>query len=135
MEQRTGGLRQAEVEFLAENSLKSGITITASGLQYEVISEGTGPKPSSYDTVLVNYQGALPDGSVFDSSYSRGEPTELPLDRVIPGWTEGIQLMNVGSVYRFVIPSSLAYGEQGYPNVIPPYATLIFDVELIAINQ
>ncbi|MFP3040628.1 FKBP-type peptidyl-prolyl cis-trans isomerase [Treponema primitia] len=122
-------------DFLIDNGKKPGITTTSSGLQYEIISSGTGPKPQSFDTVSVNYEGTLMDGTVFDSSYSRGEPVEFPLNQVIPGWTEGIQLMEVGSTYRLFIPSELAYGEEGVQNFIPPYSTLIFKVELLGITK
>ena len=132
-EERDDVSKQAENEFLAENSKKAGINITASGLQYEVISEGDGEKPAYEDTVRVHYEGAPTDGTVFDSSYSRGEPTEFPLSGVIPGWTEGIQLMNVGSKYRFFIPSDLGYGSYGAGQQIPPYATLVFEVELLGV--
>jgi FKBP-type peptidyl-prolyl cis-trans isomerase len=132
MEKANEGLKQVETEFLAENSKKPGIVITGSGLQYEVLSEGNGPKPSATDTVRVNYEGTFTDGSVFDSSYSRGEPAEFPLDGVIPGWTEGIQLMNTGSKYKFYIPSELGYGSRG-AGPIPPYSPLIFEVELLDI--
>jgi FKBP-type peptidyl-prolyl cis-trans isomerase len=132
MEKQNEGLRQEEIDFLAENSKKAGISITSSGLQYEVISEGTGAKPGRDDTVRVNYEGTFTDGTVFDSSYQRGEPVEFPLSGVIPGWTEGIQLMSEGARYRFYIPSDLAYGPQGRPS-IPPYSPLIFEVELISI--
>jgi len=127
--------RQAENDFLAENSKKPGVTVTGSGLQYEVINEGYGPKPKATDTVKVHYQGTLTDGTVFDSSYERGEPIEFPLNGVIPGWTEGLQLMSVGSKYRLIIPSNLGYGSQGAGQQIPPYATLIFEVELLDIVQ
>ena len=126
---------QTENDFLAENSKKPGVTVTGSGLQYEVISEGMGRKPTANDTVRVHYEGKLIDGTVFDSSYFRGEPTVFPLDGVIPGWTEGLQLMNVGSKYRLIIPSNLAYGSQGSGQHIPPYSTLIFQVELLDIVQ
>jgi FKBP-type peptidyl-prolyl cis-trans isomerase FkpA len=125
--------RVREIEFLMENGGREGIVTTESGLQYEVLSEGAGERPSGTDTVRVNYEGALIDGAVFDSSYERGEPVEFPLDSVIPGWTEGIQLMRVGSSYRFYIPSALAYGGQGAGQVIPAYATLVFTVELLEI--
>jgi FKBP-type peptidyl-prolyl cis-trans isomerase len=125
--------RQRGVEFLAENAQKPGVVTTPSGLQYEVVSEGTGPKPQSSDTVSVHYEGALLSGEIFDSSYARNEPTEFALDEVIPGWTEGIQLMSVGGTYRFFIPSGLAYGEQGYGNVIPSNSALVFKVELLKI--
>ncbi|MDR0623141.1 MAG: FKBP-type peptidyl-prolyl cis-trans isomerase [Treponema sp.] len=132
MEKQNEGARQEEIDFLAENSKKTGISITASGLQYEVIAEGTGAKPGRDDTVRVNYEGTFTDGTVFDSSYSRGEPAEFSLSGVIPGWTEGIQLMSEGARYRFFIPSELAYGPQGYSS-IPPYSPLVFEVELITI--
>ncbi|MDR2101024.1 MAG: FKBP-type peptidyl-prolyl cis-trans isomerase [Treponema sp.] len=127
--------RQTEMLFLADNSKKEGITVTGTGLQYEVINEGTGPHPQAEDTVQVHYKGTLLDGTEFDSSYSRGEPTEFPLNQVIPGWTEGIQLMSVGSTYRFYIPSDLAYGESGAGNIIPPYSALIFEVELLSVVE
>jgi FKBP-type peptidyl-prolyl cis-trans isomerase len=117
--------------FLAENRLKAGVVTTASGLQYEVISEGTGAKPAASDMVQVNYEGTFLDGTVFDSSYERGEPLTFPLNGVIPGWTEGVQLMSEGSTYRFFIPSDLAYGDGG--GRMPPNAMLIFKVELISI--
>jgi len=132
-EERSNEDRQAEIDFLVENSKNPGINVTGSGLQYEVITEGTGPKPTAADTVRVHYEGALTDGTVFDSSYSRGEPAEFPLSDVIPGWTEGLQLMNTGSVYRLYIPSDLGYGSYGAGGQIPPYATLVFKVELLDI--
>jgi FKBP-type peptidyl-prolyl cis-trans isomerase FkpA len=135
MTRQTEENRQKGDDFLSENGKKAGILTTDSGLQYEVISAGTGPKPQSSDTVSVHYEGTLLDGTVFDSSYTRGEPAEFPLDAVIPGWTEGIQLMEVGSTYRLFIPSDLAYGDQGAGNVIPPNATLIFKVELLEILE
>ena len=134
-EQRVAAIRQVENAFLAENSKKPGIIVTGSGLQYEVLKEGTGPKPSIADNVRVHYEGSLADGTVFDSSYSRGEPQEFPLGGIIPGWTEGLQLMNTGSIYRLFIPSDLGYGPQGRADRIPPYATLIFEVELLDIVQ
>jgi len=134
-EKRDEKSKQAENEFLAENSKKPGINVTGSGLQYEVISEGMGRKPVVSDTVRVHYEGALTNGTVFDSSYSRGEPIEFPLNGVIPGWTEGLQLMNVGSKYRLIIPSDLGYGSQGAGQQIPPFSTLVFEVELIDIVQ
>lgn len=118
--------------FLAENAKKAGVKTTASGLQYEVITEGKGAKPVASSTVKVHYEGKLLDGTVFDSSIKRGEPISFPLAGVIPGWTEGLQLMTVGSKYRFTIPSSLAYGEQG-AGPIPPNAVLVFEVELLDI--
>jgi len=124
-----------EAKFLAENGKKTGVKTTASGLQYEVITEGTGKKPAPTDTVKVNYVGTLTNGTTFDSSIQRGEPAVFQLDQVIPGWTEGIQLMTVGSKYKFYIPSALAYGENGAGNVIPPYSTLIFEVDLLNIEK
>jgi FKBP-type peptidyl-prolyl cis-trans isomerase len=125
-------LLQKENEFMAENSKKPGINITPSGLQYEVISEGSGVRPGAEDVVRVHYEGRLTDGSVFDSSYDDGEPIEFPLNIVISGWTEGLQLMRVGSKYRFYIPSELGYGAGG-AGPIPPYSALIFEVELFDI--
>ena len=116
--------------YLAENAEKDGVNVTDSGLQYRVIERGDGPRPSSNDRVRVHYRGTLVDGTEFDSSYQRNEPTEFPLDGVIPGWTEGLQLMPVGSKFEFVIPHELAYGERGGGS-IPPSATLIFEVELL----
>jgi len=123
---------QKENAFLAENSRKSGVTITPSGLQYEIVTETNGRKPSSTDTVRVHYEGRLADGTVFDSSIERGTPAEFPLNGVISGWTEGLQLMGVGSKYIFYVPSELGYGPGGW-GPIPPYATLIFNVELLDI--
>jgi FKBP-type peptidyl-prolyl cis-trans isomerase len=128
-------LKKAEADFLAENKKKPGIIVTASGLQYEVIYEGSGEKPSESDTVKVNYEGVLADGTVFDSSYERGEPVEFPLMGVIPGWREGLQLMSVGSTYKLYIPSELAYGPAGAGQVIPPYSPLTFEVELLEIVE
>ncbi len=126
---------QAEgTEFLAKNRSKAGVRVTDSGLQYRVIAEGSGERPGSGDSVTVHYRGKLLDGSEFDSSYKRNEPTSFALNAVIPGWTEGLQLMTVGSKYEFYIPYELAYGEQGRPPVIPPAALLIFEVELLDIN-
>ena len=107
---------------------------TASGLQYEVISMGSGPKPVAADIVKVEYEGSFADGQVFDSSAQHGEPAVFPLDQVIDGWTEGIQLMPVGSKFKFWIPSALAYGPEGAGGVIPPYSTLVFVVELLSIE-
>ena len=107
---------------------------TASGLKYEVLTEGSGPKPQATDSVTVHYKGTLTDGTPFDSSYDRGVPLSFPLNRVIKGWTEGLQLMSVGSKYRLTIPSELGYGAAGAGGVIPPNATLIFEVELLKIN-
>jgi FKBP-type peptidyl-prolyl cis-trans isomerase len=120
--------------FLEENRDKTGVVTTGSGLQYEVIAEGKGSRPDKNDVVRVNYEGSFVDGTVFDSSYERGESAEIPLWGVIPGWAEGLQLMREGGTYRFYIPSSLAYGRTGMENnVIPPYAVLIFKVELLEI--
>jgi FKBP-type peptidyl-prolyl cis-trans isomerase len=120
--------------FLTGNAKKAGISTTASGLQYQALTTGTGPKPKSTDTVKVNYEGKLLDGTVFDSSYARKEPATFPLDGVIAGWTEGVQLMPVGSKFRFFVPSELAYGEQGAGGAVGPNAVLIFEVELLSIE-
>lgn len=119
--------------YLEKNKTKPGVKVTASGLQYEVLKGATGPKPKATDTVRVHYTGTLIDGTVFDSSVQRGQPAEFPLNGVIAGWTEGLQLMPVGSKYRFTIPSELAYGENGAGSQIGPNAVLIFEVELLAI--
>lgn len=119
--------------FLTENAQKPGVMVTASGLQYEVLLEGSGEKPLSTDTVMVHYRGTFIDGREFDSSYSRGEPTSFGVNQVIPGWTEGLQLMGTGAKYRFYIPSELAYGERA-TGPIEANSTLIFDVELIDIE-
>jgi len=124
----------AEAKFLEENGKKAGVTTTASGLQYEVLTKGTGAMPTATDTVKVDYVGKLLDGSTFDSSKDRGEPAIIPLNQVIPGWAEGLQLMNVGSTYRLTIPSALAYGPQGASGVIPPNATIVFEVTLLSIE-
>jgi len=121
--------------FLAANGKKDGITTTASGLQYEVITPAKGDKPKATDTVKVHYRGTLIDGTEFDSSIARGEPATFPLNRVIAGWTEGVQLMNVGSKYRFYVPSTLAYGPRGAGAKIGPNSALIFEVELLEIAK
>lgn len=119
--------------YLVENAKREEITVTESGLQYEVVTTGEGEKPTADSTVRVHYHGTFTDGNVFDSSYDRGQPAEFPVGGVIKGWTEALQLMAVGSKWRVHVPYSLAYGEQGSQGAIPPYATLIFDVELLAI--
>lgn len=119
--------------FLAENAKREGVFCTRSGLQYEVLVEGNGPRPTASDTVRCHYEGTLIDGTVFDSSYRRNQPAEFGLRQVIAGWTEGVQMMKVGSKYKFYIPYQLGYGEHGAGNSIPPYAALIFTVELLAI--
>lgn len=121
-------------KFLEENKVKPGVVTTESGLQYEVLTPGTGEKPAAEDTVEVDYVGTLLDGTEFDSSYKRGEAAKFPLNRVIPGWTEGVQLMPVGAKYKFVIPSELAYGVRD-TGTIPPNSTLIFEVELKSIEK
>jgi FKBP-type peptidyl-prolyl cis-trans isomerase len=121
--------------FLKENAKKEGVKTTASGLQYKVLKEGSGKNPKATDTVQVNYRGTLTNGTEFDSSYKRGEPIEFPLNGVIPGWTEGVQLMKEGAKYQFFIPSKLAYGERGTPGgPIPGNAALIFEVELLKVK-
>ena len=119
--------------FLEENARRPEVTQTKSGLQYEVLSEGSGRSPKATDTVRCHYEGRLLDGSVFDSSYQRGEPADFGLNQVIAGWTEGVQLMKEGAKYRFFIPYLLGYGERGAGSSIPPYSTLVFDVELIKV--
>jgi len=119
--------------YLAENAKRDGITVLASGLQFEVITEGEGEKPTAESTVRTHYHGTLIDGTVFDSSYDRGQPAEFPVGGVIKGWTEALQLMSVGSKYKLHIPHNLAYGEQGAGGSIAPYSALVFDVELLEI--
>ncbi len=123
------------VKFLEENATKEGVKVTDSGLQYEVLEEGEGASPEATDVVKVHYHGTLIDGTVFDSSVDRGEPTSFPLNRVIPGWTEGVQLMKEGAKYRFYVPQDLAYGERGAGADIKPFSTLIFEVELLGIGE
>jgi FKBP-type peptidyl-prolyl cis-trans isomerase len=125
---------KANQEYLEDNAKKDGVKVTASGLQYRVIQQGDGSRPADGNAeVEVHYEGKLIDGTVFDSSYQRGESISFFLNQVIPGWTEGVQLMPVGSKYEFVIPSELGYGQRGAGGVIPPNATLIFEVELLKI--
>ena len=121
--------------FLAENKKKEGVKTTASGMQYKIIKAGNGAKPKATDTVAVNYRGTLIDGTEFDSSYKRGEPTSFPLNGIIPGWLEALQLMPVGSKWQLFLPPALAYGERGSGREIGPNAALVFDVELLSINK
>lgn len=135
-EEQLAGMAQAGQDFLNDNAMQPGVVTTASGLQYLVLEEGadrTAAMPLATDEVMVHYHGTMIDGTVFDSSVDRGEPISFPLDGVIPGWTEGLQLMRVGDKFRFFIPSELAYGASG-AGPIPPFSTLIFDVELLGIN-
>jgi len=131
---------QKETDYLAENARRPGVQRTQSGLQYQIITDRRGVRPTARDTVLVHYEAKLTDGTIFDSSYERGEPTVFELNNVIDGFIEGLQLMSVGSKYIFTIPSALAYGEVGQKNhwtgetIIPPFAVLIFEVELLQIN-
>jgi len=127
--------KKAGDEYLAKNKARKGVIVTDSGLQYEVVKEGTGAKPKVEDTVKVHYKGSKIDGSVFDDSNKRGEPAVFGVTQVIPGWTEVLQLMKEGASYRVVIPSTLAYGEQGAPPMIEPNSVLVFDVDLISIEK
>jgi FKBP-type peptidyl-prolyl cis-trans isomerase len=120
--------------YLEANAQKEGVKVTASGLQYKVLQAGTGDAPKPTDTVKVHYRGTLIDGTEFDSSHKRGQPAQFQLNRVIPGWTEGLQLMSPGSKYQFVIPADIGYGDRGSPPTIPPAATLIFEVELLEVT-
>ena len=132
------GQKNVELEktFLAENGKKPGVVTTASGLQYQVITQGTGPKPKATDRVSVNYAGTLLDGTEFDSSYKRNEPAQFALNSVVPGWSEALQLMPAGSKYKLWIPAKLGYGETGTPGgPIPPNSTLVFDIELLQIAK
>lgn len=119
--------------YLDANAKRQGVVVTKSGLQYEVLQEGSGKSPKASDTVRCHYEGRLLDGTVFDSSYQRNQPADFGLNQVIPGWTEGVQLMKEGAKFRFHIPYLLAYGERGAGAQIPPYSTLVFDVELIKV--
>ena len=133
-EQKFADVQSKGAAFLESNAKLEGVTITESGLQYSVITEADGAKPKATDTVTVHYRGTLLDGTEFDSSYSRGEPATFALNQVIPGWTEGVQLMGIGNKFKFVIPYQLAYGERGAGNSIGPFETLIFEVELLEIK-
>ena len=133
-QQQSESVIEEGINFLRENGKREGVTTLASGLQYEVISNGTGPKPTIEDNVTTHYHGTLIDGTVFDSSVDRGEPASFPVGGVIKGWTEALQLMSVGSKWKLYVPYDLAYGERGAGPQIGPYSTLIFDVELISIN-
>lgn len=132
-EQAAANLARSQ-EFLEKNKQRDEVTVTDSGLQYEVLSEGDGAQPTASDTVVVNYKGSLIDGSVFDSSYERNTPATLPLNGVIKGWQEGLQLMKEGAKYKFYIPSDLAYGEKGAGDRIGPNEALVFEVELIDVK-
>ena len=135
LEAKVAGQAKEEGEaFLAENAKREGVIVTGSGLQYEVLTAAEGKKPKATDKVKVHYEGTLIDGPVFDSSYRRGEAISFGLNQVIKGWTEGVQLMSVGAKYKFFIPYNLAYGERGAGAQIPPYAALIFTVELLGIE-
>jgi FKBP-type peptidyl-prolyl cis-trans isomerase len=134
-EQKFAEIKSKGEAFLEENAKRDGVTVTASGLQYAVITAADGAKPAATDSVTVHYRGTLLDGSEFDSSYSRNEPATFALNQVIRGWTEGVQLMNVGSKFKFAIPYRLAYGERGAGNSIGPFETLVFEVELLKINN
>jgi len=125
---------KAGVAFLAENKTKPGVVVLENGLQYKIVTEGTGNKPKATDSVSVHYRGTLINGKEFDSSYSRGEPTSFPVNRVIPGWTQILQLMKEGAKWQVFIPSELAYGERGAGGDIGPDSTLVFDIELIKVN-
>ena len=132
-EQAEKNLREGQ-DFLVENGTKEGVTTLPSGLQYEILVEGGGAKPKAKDTVKCHYHGTTIKGEVFDSSVKRGKPASFPLNRVIKGWTEGVQLMSVGSKYKFTIPSHLAYGEEQISKEIGPNSTLVFEVELLGIQ-
>ena len=131
---QAGPVKEAGRQFLADNATKEGVQTTTSGLQYLVLNEGNGKSPVATDNVTVHYHGTLIDGTVFDSSVDRGQPATFALNQVIPGWTEGLQLMKEGAKYRFFIPSELAYGDRAAGELIQPGSTLIFDVDLISVN-
>ena len=128
------GAKSEGEKYLSENAKKEGVTTLPSGLQYQVLKEGNGKSPKATDKVVCHYEGMLIDGTMFDSSIQRGEPATFPLNGVIAGWTEGLQLMKEGAKYRFFIPYQLGYGERGAGASIPPFATLVFDVELIEVK-
>jgi FKBP-type peptidyl-prolyl cis-trans isomerase len=134
-EQKFSETKSKGEAFLEANAKRDGVTVTASGLQYSVMTAADGAKPAATDSVTVHYRGTLLDGTEFDSSYSRNEPATFALNQVIGGWTEGVQLMNVGSKFKFAIPYNLAYGERGAGNSIGPFETLVFEVELLKINN
>jgi FKBP-type peptidyl-prolyl cis-trans isomerase len=134
MEAKSAALKKASEDFLAANKTKEGVKVTASGLQYKVLNAGTGKQPTASDNVTVHYKGMLVDGTVFDSSLERGEPATFGVGQVIQGWTEALQLMREGDKFMLVIPHELAYGERGAGADIPPYAALVFEVELIKVN-
>jgi FKBP-type peptidyl-prolyl cis-trans isomerase len=134
IKERSSSAKTEGEKYMTENAKKEGVTVTDSGLQYEVLTAGDGPKPKATDTVTVHYVGTLLNGTEFDSSVKRGEPATFALNQVIPGWTEGVQLMNKGTKYRFVIPAELAYGDKGAGAEIGPGETLIFEVELLEIK-
>ncbi len=133
-QKETEGKKAASEKFLSENMTAEGIVVTPTGLQYKVLVATEGKKPIAQDTVKVHYEGTLLDGTKFDSSIDRGEPIEFSLNQVIKGWTEGVQLMSIGSKYKFFVPYNLGYGEQGAGGVIPPYSTLVFEIELLDIK-
>jgi FKBP-type peptidyl-prolyl cis-trans isomerase FklB len=133
-EQKAEAVKKVNVQFLEDNKTKEGVKVTASGLQYKVVSTGKGKAPVATDNVTVHYTGKLVDGSIFDSSIERGQPATFGLNQVIRGWTEGLQLMHEGDKFIFYVPQELGYGERGAGGQIPPYATLIFEVELIKVN-
>lgn len=133
--ERMAANKKAGLEFLAKNKSEKDVKTTESGLQYVVVTEGTGPSPKATDTVKVHYRGTLVDGTEFDSSYKRNEAATFPVNQVIPGWTEALQKMKVGAKWKVFIPADIGYGDQGQPPVIPPAATLIFDIELLSIEK
>lgn len=132
-EERAATMSADGEKFLAENAKRDEVTVTESGLQYEILTAGDGDKPDASAKVRTHYHGTLIDGTVFDSSYDRGEPAEFPVNGVIAGWTEALQMMGVGSKWRLYLPHDIAYGEKGAGQAIAPFATLVFDVELLAI--